>query len=77
MFHDVEHRSQAALVAPPKIPPGGVHCIAPMMNKAALTIALLQAAGTVTLGHFGQQWFERLDQVTEMLLVMPPGIDGA
>jgi len=48
-----------------------------MMNKAALTIALLQAAGTVTLGHFGQQWFERLDQVTEMLLVMPPGIDGA
>ncbi len=77
MFHDVEHRSQAALVASPKIPPDGVHCIAPMTNKAALTIALLQAAGAVTLGQLHQEWFERLDQVTEMLLVMPPDIDGA
>ncbi len=77
MFHDVEHRSQAALVAAPKIPPDGVHCIAPMTNKAGLTIGSLQADRTVTLGQLRQQWFERLDQVTEMLLVVSPGIDGA
>ncbi len=77
MFHDVEHRSQAALVACPEILPNGVHCIAPKMNRAALTIGSLQADWTVTLGQLQQEWFERLDQVTEMLLVMPPGIDGA
>lgn len=48
-----------------------------MTNKAALTIGSLQADRTVTLGQLHQEWFERLDQVTEMLLEMPPGIDGA
>ncbi len=45
-------------------------------SRQRLCAGAAQARGPVTLGQFGQQWLEHLDQSTQMLLVVPPGIDG-
>ena len=36
----------------------------------------LQAGGTLTLGQLLEQRFEHLDQGSQMVLVVSPGIDG-